>query len=72
MLIALVQGVVRAFHENLGPLDQGSGEKGGESTDQDFLKEGGLHPIFSSNESASQMVKMPPRIGTGFAVFERQ
>jgi hypothetical protein len=53
VLVALIQGVVRAFHENFGPLDQGSGEKSGESTDQDFLKEGGVHPIFNSNESAS-------------------
>lgn len=59
MLIALIQGIVRAFDKNLGPFDQGSGEKGGESTDQDFLKEGGVHPIFGSNEGASQLVKMP-------------
>ena len=72
VLVALVQGVVRAFHEDLSPLDQGSGKKGGEGTDQDFLKEGGVHPIFSSSESASRMLKMPRRIGTRFAVFERR
>lgn len=72
VLVALVQGVVRAFHENLGPLDQGSGKKGGKSTDEDFLKEGGVHPIFSSSDSARRIAKMPLRIGTRFAVFEPQ
>ena len=72
VLVALVQGVISAFHENLGPLDQGSGKKGGKSTDEDFLEKGGVHPIFSSSDSARRIAKMPLRIGTRFAVFEPQ
>lgn len=72
VLVAFIQCVIGAFHENLGPLDQRGGEKTSKSADQDFLKEGGVHPIFSSSDSARRIAKMPLRIGTRFAVFEPQ
>ena len=58
MLIAFVQRVVRAFHENLGPLDQPSGEETTKGADEDFLEECGVHPVFTSNESARIPIEM--------------
>ena len=48
VLVAFIQRVIGAFHENLGPLDQRGGEKTGKSADQDFLKEGGVHPFLTA------------------------
>ena len=53
MFVAFVQGVIRPFYENFRPLDEGGGQKTGESADQDFLEEGRVHPNLESNESAS-------------------
>jgi hypothetical protein len=48
VLIAFVQGVIRAFHENSGPFDERSGKESREGADQDFLKEGGVHPFLKA------------------------
>lgn len=56
MLVALVQSVVSPFHEDFCPLDEGRGQETGEGTDQDFLEEGGVHPIFNSSDGASYEV----------------
>lgn len=53
VLVAFIQGVVRAFYEDLGPLDQTGGEEAGKSADKDFLEKRGVHAIFISNESAT-------------------
>jgi len=53
VFVAFVQGVIRSFHENFRPFNEGGGQKTGESADQDFLEEGGVHPNLESNESAS-------------------
>jgi hypothetical protein len=53
VLVALVQGVVRAFHEDLCPFDQGRGQESGECADKNFLEEGGVHTSFESNDGAS-------------------
>jgi hypothetical protein len=48
VLIAFVQGVVGAFHENSGPFDERSGKKSREGADQNLLKEGGVHPFLKA------------------------
>jgi hypothetical protein len=52
MLVALVQSVVSPFHEYLCPLNERSGEETGESADENFLEEGGLHAFFGSSGDA--------------------
>ena len=47
VLVAFVQGVIGAFHKNLGPLYERGREKTGECADDDFLKKRGLHRPFS-------------------------
>jgi len=59
VLVAFIQCVIGAFHENLGPLDQRGGEKTGKSADQDFLKEGGVHPFFNSSDGAIEGTLCP-------------
>ena len=61
VLVAFIQRVIGAFHENLGPLDQRGGEKTGKSADQDFLKEGGVHPFFNSSDGAIDGTLCPRR-----------
>jgi hypothetical protein len=53
MLVAFVQCVVSPFHEDFCPLDERRGQETGEGTDEDFLEEGGVHPIFNSSDGAS-------------------
>ena len=53
MLIAFVQGVISAFHEYFCPLNECGCEETGKGTNKDFLEEGGVHPLFNSNDSAS-------------------
>ena len=48
MLVAFIQGVVCPFDENSGPFDKRSGEESREGADQDFLKEGGVHPFWKA------------------------
>jgi hypothetical protein len=42
-IVPAIQGVIRAFDENLTPLDQGSGEKAEHGADNDFLHKSGVH-----------------------------
>ena len=74
VLVALVQRVIGAFHEDFGPLDERSGEKTGKGADEDFLEECRLHACFDSNVGASRQTlcgrcRSTPfwLIGTGFA-----
>lgn len=53
VLVAFVQRVIGAFHEDFAPLDQGGGEKAGKSANKNFLKECGVHIDFKSNVGAS-------------------
>ena len=48
VLIALVQSIVGAFHENFCPFNEAGGEKTGEGADEDFLEEGGVHPCLTA------------------------
>lgn len=48
MLVTAIQGLIRAFHENLTPLDQAGGSETGDSTDDYFLDKSRLHPLFKS------------------------
>jgi hypothetical protein len=45
VLVALVQSVIGAFDKDLGPFNERGGKKSGESADQDFLEERGVHPF---------------------------
>lgn len=64
VLVSLIQSVIGAFHENLGPLNEGGGQETGESANDDFLEKRGLHPSFNSSDGAINC-----RFGTGVAVF---
>ena len=48
MFVTAIQGLIGAFHENLGPLDQAGGGEARNHTDEDFLDEGRVHPLFKS------------------------
>jgi hypothetical protein len=52
VLVALIQGVVRAFNEDFRPLDQGRRKKSGKRADDDFLEKRGVHSRFNSSEGA--------------------
>jgi hypothetical protein len=54
VLVALIQGVVGPFHEDFRPLNERGGKETGKGADEDFLEEGGVHPFFESNDSASR------------------
>ena len=55
VLVSLIQSVVSAFHEDLGPLNEGGGQETGESANDDFLKKCGVHPRFNSSDGARRM-----------------
>src|SRR5690349_22824904 len=46
MLVALVQRIIGAFHENFRPLNERGGQKTAEGAEDDFLKKRGLHRRF--------------------------
>lgn len=46
MLVTVVQSLVRAFDENLAPLNQTGGGEPGQSAEDDFLEKRGLHPSY--------------------------
>ena len=48
MFVTAIQGLIGAFHENLGPLDQAGGGKARNHTDNYFLDKGRVHPLFKS------------------------
>jgi hypothetical protein len=52
VFVALIQGVIRAFNEDFGPLDQGRRKKSGKRADDDFLEKRGVHSRFNSSEGA--------------------
>jgi hypothetical protein len=56
MFVTAIQGLIGAFHENLGPLDQAGGGEARNHTDNYFLDKGRVHPLFKSTLSA--MVKI--------------
>jgi hypothetical protein len=53
VLIALVQRVVSAFHEDFGPFDERSSQETGKGADEDFLEKRRLHSVFESSDDAS-------------------
>lgn len=56
VLVAFVQGVVRAGHEHLSPLDEAGGEKARDRAKNDLLEKCGLHCPFYEAEG------VPPRL----------
>jgi hypothetical protein len=52
VLVSLIQSVIGAFHEDLGPLNEGGGKETGESANDDFLEKRGVHRSFNSSEGA--------------------
>jgi len=48
MFVTAIQGLIGAFHENLGPLDQAGRREARNHTDKDFLDEGRVHLLFKS------------------------
>lgn len=52
MRVSLIESVVSAFDKDLRPLNQGCGQEPGESANDDFLEERGVHPHFDSSEGA--------------------
>jgi hypothetical protein len=73
VLIAFVQGVVSPFHEDFRPFDERRGQETGESADEDFLEEGGVHPFLKAAEVPERRLFIYYRIifasGTGVAEF---
>jgi hypothetical protein len=55
MLVAAIQGLVGAFHEDLTPFNDTCGSETRDRTNDYFLDKGRLHPLFKSTRSA--MVK---------------
>jgi hypothetical protein len=53
MLVALVQGVVRAFDEYFSPLNEAGGEEAGDHAKDDFLEEGRVHFQLSRSRSGA-------------------
>ena len=53
MLVALVQGVIGAFHEDFAPLNDDRSGKAGQGTKDNLLEKRGLHPFLDSNDSAT-------------------
>ena len=43
MFVTAIQGLIGAFHENLGPLDQAGGGEARNHTDKYFLDKGRVH-----------------------------
>ena len=48
VLVAFVQGIIGALHENPCPFNEAGREKTGEGADEDFLEEGGVHPFLKA------------------------
>jgi hypothetical protein len=71
VLITLVQGVVRTFHEDFGPLNERCSEETGESANDDLLEKRGVHPCFNSTDGANLGRSWDESrfLGTGVAVF---
>lgn len=74
VLVSLIQSVVSAFYENLGPLNKGGSQETGESANDDFLEKCGVHPSFNSSDGARRVDSLSlPEVncgfGTGVAVF---
>jgi hypothetical protein len=51
VLVAFIQGVVRAGHEHLPPLHEAGGKKARDRAKDDFLGEGGAHGCFYEAEA---------------------
>ena len=48
MLVAAIQGLIRAFHEDLTPFNKAGSGESRHSTNDDFLEKGGVHYAFKS------------------------
>ena len=48
MLVAAIQGLIRAFHEDFSPFNKAGSGESGHGTNDDFLEKGGLHWVFMS------------------------
>ena len=53
VLVAFIESVVSAFHEDLRPLNKGRSKKTGEGADDDFLDKRGVHVCFYSSDGAT-------------------
>ena len=49
MFVTAIQGLIGAFHENLGPLDQAGGGEARNHTDKYFLDKGRVHLLLSKS-----------------------
>jgi hypothetical protein len=49
VLVALVERLVRALHENLAPLEKAGGSKPGQGAEDDLVKKRRLHPSFKQH-----------------------
>ncbi len=58
VLVALIQSIVSAFHENLGPLNEGRGQETGEGANDDFLEKRGVHRSFNSSDGAIMVASL--------------
>ena len=48
MLVAAIQGLIRAFHEDLSPFNKAGSSESRYGTNDDFLEKGGMHWHFRS------------------------
>jgi hypothetical protein len=48
MLVTAIQGLIRAFHEDLSPFDKAGSSESRHGTNDDFLEKGGVHWVFRS------------------------
>jgi hypothetical protein len=54
MLVTVVQGLVRAFDEDLAPLKETGRSKPGKRAEDDLLDERGLHSSFKQHEKCQK------------------
>ena len=52
MLVAAIQGLIRAFHKDLPPFDKAGGGEGRHGTNDDFLEKGSVHWLLRSMGNA--------------------
>ena len=43
MLVTAIEGLIRAFHEDLSPFNEAGSGEGRHGTNDDFLEKGGVH-----------------------------
>ena len=48
MLVAAIQGLIRAFHEDLSPFNKAGSGESRHGTNDDFLEKGGVHWVCRS------------------------